>query len=982
MPNPLAAAGATSNPTRYAALTQAGRDFTGLVTQRSPYRDGAVPYLVAKFYGGSRFDTIIDGLNREITVALTDKRSPGSSVFNANTFPAIASFAKWKYNQNGSEIVRTLADGTDGKVYDATPGQKSTLLAKSAGAGAALMLGVNTELFIGDGVDQKKVLRSAKTWQATEKYNIGDFIIDSNGNIQAVLANPVSYAVTSTEVIEDAYGAVYVVITLSTPAPVIPANQTASFSGLTGTGAFLNGVTLEWQGTLATLNLTPSQIAFPTFHATYAPSASSGTMVALTATSGTSGGTQPTWSSTWGAVTADAGVNWTCFASPVQNWGITSVPYASPDYGGPMTFLRPGIGDGPRYWSPALFQFSVSPRTIVYSILDPNSNVQVVSFTYTGNPPAGGAEPPTWTPTLGAYTTDNQLTWLNYGRIASAWYATTNYGGFDGTTTIANPCVILDSNGNLQGVQSIPTAGTSGSTVPTWATTAGTTTTDGTVTWVCLGPGSVLWSGTYQYAWSPVGIDGTVGTASPITLVANGGLGPTGGFKLTLSFSIAGTSAVTDQQVKSIKLWRTAQGKTTLIQLDEIPNPWLLASTTATYIDVSSDLQLNAFISAPVAESADPPPVGYRPCCFALQRIWGVVDNRVVYSQGPDAVTGNGLTQFAPLNEVPFIGKPYDIFPITVQGGGQVVFTSSGIQIIMGSGTALDPFYARPYFDDVSVTGYNAVTRFNQNFYVVESNLKISSVAIEFPFNPQGGYFEIGQPIGDQFQKVTTGGISASLYTASNAFISWNNQNTQENALYVADGAVGWFRVAPVASPESGFCWSPRRAIAGGTSAVQAVETAPGVTQLLIGPASSGPILCRDASVYSDNGTLYDAYDTKGVNLLCSTGQWAETAHISAKSAAVGARPVVSVLLNEIAAIPGTDAKFSVLKVTGPDPVRGRKSKSVFSDRYNLAQNGIDELGDCILTRFDYGAQAVADELLDWGIFASVHDEREEGVAK
>jgi hypothetical protein len=94
--------------------------------------------------------------------------------------------------------------------------------------------------------------------------------------------------------------------------------------------------------------------------------------------------------------------------------------------------------------------------------------------------------------------------------------------------------------------------------------------------------------------------------------------------------------------------------------------------------------------------------------------------------------------------------------------------------------------------------------------------------------------------------------------------------------------------------------------------------------------------------------------------------------HIAAKSRAVGARPVVSVLLNEIAPVSGTGANYTALNQMVQEPARGRKSVSVFSDRYNLLQNGVDTLGDSLLVKFDYGTQAVADELLDWGISASV----------
>jgi hypothetical protein len=971
----------------------AGEQFTGLWTQRSPYRDAATAYLVKKFYQGSRFDSIWDGTNREIGVKLTDVRAPGSSVYNndlgLNDFPAALSFASWKFQQQGAEQVRVLMDGADQNIYDATAGQKTTLLTKGTTA-PARMLGVNTELFVGDGLDQKKVLRSAKVWQAGIHWNVGDFIVDSNGNIQSIQANPVTAQVTSTKVVNDPAFGNFVVITLTATAPVIPPNQTASFSGLTGTGAYLNGATLLWQGipasTLALLALATNQIAFATAHATYAPSAGTGNMIALTANSGVSGLAEPAWSATWGAITNDNGfnfgVNWTCFGNPAENWGLAGVPAAPPNYSGTYPAVTPtpystilATPGVPRFWSPNA-PFAIASL----SILDPNGNIQVGAGSGTT-----GRVLPAWGTAIGQVTLDGSISWVNYGPVGAGWFAATVYGG--ATAGAPNVCVIVDNNGNLQSIASSPAiSGTSGATAPTWATSIGSTTTDGTITWVCSGPAGVLWSGTLQYAWSPVGIDGTVGTASPVTLVANGGLGT--GFQLQLTVNITGTAARTDLQCAQIALWRTAQGQATLILLDYIPNPWLLGNTSVTYMDVSSDLVLgqNATVPAPIDESADPPPLGALPMCYALQRVWYIVGNRVMWTAGPDAVTGNGLTQCPPLNFIAFMGKPYAIFPITVQDGGQVVFTSSGMWIILGQGTASDPFYARPYFQSVNVSGFNAVTLFNQNFFVMEANGKVSSVAVEFPFQPATGYTEIGFPIGDQFRKVTTGGINAALFDPAAAFVSWNSQATNENALYVADGAGHWFRMSAVSPPESGLLWHPIRTLLGGSSAVQAVETSPGVTQLLIGPATSGPILCRDntGTVYSDpvagTPTGYPSWDAKGVNLLCSTGQWAEVAHISAKSAAVGARPVVSVLLNEIQ--PSTARPYNRLEVTGNDPADTPKSVSVFSDRYDLAQNGVATTGDSLLTKFDYGAQAAADELLDWGIYGGTQDEQQEAVAK
>ena len=135
----------------------------------------------------------------------------------------------------------------------------------------------------------------------------------------------------------------------------------------------------------------------------------------------------------------------------------------------------------------------------------------------------------------------------------------------------------------------------------------------------------------------------------------------------------------------------------------------------------------------------------------------------------------------------------------------------------------------------------------------------------------------------------------------------------------------------------------------------------------------------QTGSVWEDDVTPYDAWDAKGVNILCATGQLAEVVHISAKSAAVGARPAISTLLGEIA--PTTARPWNPLVQIDEDPFGLEPSTSVYSDRYKMKINGRNMQGDCILVKFDYGTQAVADELFDWGIYATVEDERKEPAA-
>lgn len=1394
MPGPIEAAGAVRNPSKYGALGMGARQFTGLVTQRSPYRDGAVPYLVGKFYGGSRFDSIWDGLNREITQKLTDARSPGSSIYNSLNFPAINSFYPWKYIQNGVEVVRVLADGADGVVYDATTGQKSTLFTKSGSAGRTRFLGLNTQLYMYDGVDTKKALEGSTTWQPTTNVLPGTLInVGATPGTMFMALGGLTLPIVATSVSGSGSTWHHLVYVDPTQVPEQFANLVGvevTFSGLT-TDTTLNGQTLPVDTVLST-TLGILQVTTTTgSNQAYTVDTGDGSTG-----NGTTGGSAPSFNATRLAITADAGQQWKSYGTAVQNVGLMK-PTVPPT----ITPVSPT-----RFWQPNK-QFPVYT-----SLLDSNGNIEVVAAisgtnasgqTYPtwaaapnpaqlvatnlagvpaatantfgtiyqntsgnteyhqgwGNVVAGGliayyeltmgptnpptlntwgttftatdkagtgsngklgfdfevppgwyykleafgdvnATPGSWDATplapvttgvstpggANAVTVDGGLTWYNLG-APGAWQADTANAGVPGAC-------LIDSNGNLQWLFD-GAGGTSGLTAPTWGTTLGATTTDGGLTWKCIstgGSGASLTYQTLQWAYSLHAIDGSVSTASPVGIVFGGILGAPMTPNQLLMLTASSLGMFSDTQIDQVWIWRTAQGQPTLILEDQIPADGLTNSFTYTERDIpdtsaNGGAALNPFIPAPVAESNNPPASNMTAPAYYLQRVWGIVDNTVVYSGGPDTVTGNGNTAFPPLNEIPFAAQPIRLLPVLVQNGGLLVMTTSGIKIILGTGTANNPFYVGDYLELVSILNYDAVSVFYNQIFCMESNGKVSSLAIEYPFNPQTGYTEVGFPIGDQFMKTTTGGQNSALFNPATAYVSWNANSSADTGMYVSSGTGFWFRMSLINPPESGILWSPLRQLEGGSSAVQSVETTPGVRNLLIGPPTGtpGPILMRDTtgtvwtdygnmlewanatgecgftisrplgqtlhgvlwsnfsipsllnlpadavitgiypvliasanydgavqyakygtvldlnnpgplgigfqnpfgfpsgcpdasfgstqfygnsigtslsalagmeimidldqSLFQDNlsdrfsatgvgfavyytsatpvieptmpppftvpsgsgvtwalpaavstiepvgsawweitqtslsssgvgtyyysviagappavgdklaiagttnaggalntttlggfptvatatggptgsftvtglatgtnwpiqaesgqaitnglvfagtggavGTVatevtvqgpvpYPAYDAKGVTLLASTGQWAEVVHISTKSKAVGKRPTIGVLLNEIAPSPQRPYRELNLDDKSNDPSKTPRSISAYSDRYVLKQSGANTLGDCLLVKFDYGEQAESDELLQWEILARVHEEREEEAA-
>lgn len=966
MAGPFESTGAVKEPTAYGALGMGARQMTGMWTQRSPYRDAAVPYLYSKFYSASRFDSIIDGINREISMRLTDVRRPGSPIYNSAAFPAINSFYSFSRIQNGQRSITVLADGQDGNIYDCTgPSTKVNIFTKS-GTAKTRFLGVGNELFFTDGVDLEAWLTPQSIWQASTAIAPGTLINSGSEpyNLQMALGgislNIVGsssdgthiYVYTDPESVPDQFPNLYGV--------------SVHFSGLTNASS-LNGnsyAATVVSSTLGILRVTQAQTA-------YAFTSDTGTGSTGT---GITGATAPTFSTTKFVVVSDGGQQWKCYGPAVIAWGLPA----------PIKAPQIAAQNGARWWQPNTL------LSLWYAILDTNQNIQFV-INYTGSSAVYRTGPnyPKWnaiqTASNVAETIDGTIVWYNAGAIGQ-WAASTKFY----TTPGSGTTVILDSNGNLQWCSSGGGAN-SGSSAPTWATTIGTTTSDGSLTWTCLGPGNIITTASIQYAFSLHGVDGSVTTASPAATIQGPIIGPnittpadSPTDYLTLTFILPDFPNL--DQTDQLYVWRTPQGQLgTLVLEDQIPlDNYQVHSGAHSYaFQVYNEIgiadtsyngngSLNALISAPVASANTPPPAGASAPTYHLNRVWMIVGNTVIYSGGPDTLVGNGNTAFPPLNVFPFAGIPIRLVPVTVQNGGLLVYTTAGIQIILGTGTAANPFYSTTYYDKVNLGGYDALDTFGNTHYLMESNLKVSSIAVEYPFNPQSGYTEVGFPIGDQFLNVTTGGISSALYTSSSTFVTWNIGNTTDNGMYVADGAVGWFRMSNAAPPESGLIWSPRAAIAEGTSAVQSVEVAPGDFRLLIGPATSGqPILERDktGTVWEDNTTAYPAWDVKGVTLLCSTGQVSEVAWIATKSTAAGSRPEIGYLMNEIK--PTNQNPFIILQPTNQDPAILPPSETAYCDAYNCQQNGAIPRGDCISLKFDYGSQDYGDELLDFQIYGS-----------
>lgn len=509
------------------------------------------------------------------------------------------------------------------------------------------------------------------------------------------------------------------------------------------------------------------------------------------------------------------------------------------------------------------------------------------------------------------------------------------------TTPVSDAQQIVDSNGKIE---KIVISGLSGQTPPMWSANSGATTLDNFATWQNTGQGVAAGTAPWQWAYAyKNSITGAVSTASPLSAF------------LTINennYAFLQGQGSTDSQVDTIVIFRTVQGGSILLYEDEIPNP--KNGGTWQYIDENLDTELNPLITAPIDHANDPPPAGFGIMTYHLGRIWGAVNNTVSFSGGPDTTIGNGNEAFPPANVFTFPSKVTRLFASTL---GLFVFTLSDIYIIQGTTTT--SFFSAPYCMGVGLQNYNAFAVNGNTIYLFTSDYQIIALDLS------SGVDEVGFNIGDQFLKGN--------WNAGTARLTWHISGSPDKGLYVSDYTDGWFRLYPTPAPETGKTWAPFAGIVGGISSVQSVETSPGVHNLLIGPQTSGPILKRDDSVFTDNGQPYDAFFLIGSLVLAQPGQLAEIVFLTTDSIAIGTRPSISVQLDEIA--PFSAGMFENLPLFVPDPPQLTPSVSLYSNRYYLSQSQQPALGRSLQMRFDWGLDTVQNELLSLTVFGSYSTE-------
>jgi hypothetical protein len=943
--SPLQAAGAQIQPSASAPL-HTNEWFTGMLTNGNPLGPGAVPYLYQKFYSASRYDRLIGGLNTEITARATVGRRPGHTVVNASPGSAAKRMYMFQgFNASGQNN-RLLADlGTT--VADVTGTGTSPLFTKSSGAGRACFQGVGNTCYIGDGIDLEKYMQPGQSWQANTVFQQGALIIDTNGNVQ-VAETFATLAITGVQIIEHS-GSYYAVVTFQNGINWT-IGTSITFAGLQAYTA-LNGVTAATvTAASVSFNANANQAIIPVSAASiYGPATDVGTGSSQpSATQGQSGASAPSWATGLHAFTADGNIFWQNYGAPVYPWSPTPLSTAP-------TMVAGGLPNNSdiRFWQPNLFIHNSGGSNLYFSILDPNNNVQLQivpagSQILTGvtEPPWSQQAPPPGNNDFTGLTNDGSAQWLNCG-VIEGWTSGFTYNGFQ---------CIRDSNGNLQYPGGV--SGTTGASQPTWNTTAGGTTADGSITWINIGPGIVLLTGTRSYFAAYHTISGQVTTVSPSVALNPSGavLGPAGATLATLS-APRGTNADIDQ----IWIFATAQGGSLPLLLGIIPNP---TSGSWSFSDNFPDSFLNSETVGPQNHANDPPAAGFVPAAFHLGLVCGFVGTTLFYSNGTTTI-GNPNESFPPANNFQLPSLPVAAWSTAL---GLIVLRVDGISVMLGTNTSSNPLYVVNIFDGVGLAsrdGYS--TRGNSLFMVTTTGKVVRFTTSQFISAIQGVESgvsqvlpddEIGFPIGDLLTQ----------FTPANCYVAWYEGPSNDSGLFVCDGSGSWYMMRVMTLPDEATPWSPKATIATGISSIYACETAPGITSLLIA-TPAGPIWKRDTTIYLDAGMSYSANAIVSPIVLSQPGSTATVRFITTEEVKIsGASPLtVSVLFDELS---GT---FINLTHVTNDPPNLAKSKTIEIQRFQT-QQGAGTIPVCryLLEEISWAAQNYANELLTNTIYGTL----------
>jgi hypothetical protein len=346
---------------------------------------------------------------------------------------------------------------------------------------------------------------------------------------------------------------------------------------------------------------------------------------------------------------------------------------------------------------------------------------------------------------------------------------------------------------------------------------------------------------------------------------------------------------------------------------------------------------------------------------FNFQRIWGSVGSNVFFSGGPDTLAlgaGNPNSSFNAADVLPFLAT---VVRLVKTPQGLVTFLTDSIEIIAG-GPATGSFFSVTLAPGVGLGNYNGLDVYMGEIFFFSADNQLMLLS------PSLNASTFGFALGDQFANQPSSGISDAIWNPATAYVAVL-QSGVDNALFVGDGATGWYRCNPHQVPGAGQgpqpVWSPFASITGGARMLYTTEVLPGIKKLLVGsPVSCQPILERSLTTFTDNGTPYDAFFVMGSIMLCHPGELALLKFIEADFNGVSYQPTISYLLNEIS---GAFTPFTKAPQFDPPSLYGTTITplSYSPNRYYFLGNASLARARHMQIKVDLGTTSVGNEIFN-----------------
>lgn len=399
--------------------------------------------------------------------------------------------------------------------------------------------------------------------------------------------------------------------------------------------------------------------------------------------------------------------------------------------------------------------------------------------------------------------------------VAAYWQASHTFNNGD---------FITDSNGNRQTVTA-GGGGMSGGSAPAWALTSGSTTTDGALTWTNGGPNGLSPKSGYQWYYAYLDqYTGQPSNVSPISVSTS-----TLGNNLGVQYTLTGVGSP-DPQANLVAIYRNTDGGPFFFQVATLPNPG--AGLTWSFVDSTQDVNLST-VYAPVGGLNSPPPTGAVNPVWYQSRAWVSVGADLFYSSSTDNASILNIQQNGVVAESWDLANVLPLDQLIIRSiptsTGLLVMTVGDFWVVTGSD--LSSFNPVKALIGHGIRSYNAVDADGSSIWAYTGDRQFLGL------NASAGSIELGYAIGDAL----TNNLDPTL-----AYVVRHQGGSLDNAVFLADGSTGWYRMNPnqvgaSVSGEPTAVWSPFATIVGGVGAIGSLETSPGVHQFLLStPGANG----------------------------------------------------------------------------------------------------------------------------------------------